>query len=262
MKRGVDTPVWGLTVSDAALLLGLLGVLAAAALPPPALAQPRTTAPAAEAASPAGTAPAAEPARHPRWGIGWDGLSDGPLLRYRWRDVWQFGLAAGPNDAKDRKDSREWDSDAPGDTALDGRQESRRESGWVRAAAGRRIWREGRFALSVDAAVRYQWEHRQTVYRWPSFHDGVPDARNVSSTADAEEWQVALGLRPSCEVGRRFSVEWECGLLYSRTQERSTEIEWHDVDPAHRRSEDDDDGHGFNSYGWLYQTELKLIFWF
>jgi hypothetical protein len=91
---------------------------------------------------------------------------------------------------------------------------------------------------------------------------GSLDFWNRSSTTDLGEWQVSLGLRPAWALGERFSVEWECGLVYERVEESRTSTEWYDIDLTHSRDEDDYDGHGFASYGWLGYYELKLIFWF
>lgn len=256
----------------AVVAAGWLGLLASAG-PPPAAAAGESAAAGGAAArgaaaggAAAGGAAVTTEARQPispRWGLGWDGRTQGLLLRYRWRDVWQFGLCAGPDDDKRRTDHLEWDSRTPGDTARAGREESRCESGRVRATAGRRFWRQEGLSVSVDFGVAYRWLHSQSVWRNPTtLSGGRLDVHNSSSTTDSGTWQVSLGLRPAYALGERFSVEWECGLVYERREERLTTIEWYDVDPAYSRHKDDNDGHSFDSYGWLGYQELKLIFWF
>lgn len=248
--------------APAALAVAWLGLAAPAGSLAAAAAGEGAAAGGAAAEPAAATTEARQPAP-PRWGIGWDGDTEGLLLRYRWRDAWQFGLSAGPDDDKDRTDYLEWDSGVPGGTARAGRQEYRRESGWVRATAGGRFWRQDGLSLSADLGVGYRWAHSQTVRREPmTWPGGALDVFNRSSTTDSGRWQVSLGLRPACALGRRFSVEWECGLVYERVEESRTAIEWYDVDPEHYRKEDDEDGHGFCSYGWLDYNRLKLIFWF
>jgi hypothetical protein len=239
-----------------------LGLAASAGSPTAAAAGEGAVTGGAAAVDAAATTEAREPTS-PRWGIGWDGDLGGLLLRYRWRDVWQFGLSAGPDDDKDRTDYLEWDSGTPGDTARAGRQEYRRESGWVRATAGRRFWRQDGLSLSADLGVGYRWAHSQSVWRDPMhWSGGALDVLNRSFTTDSGRWQVSLLLRPAYALGARFSVEWECGLFYERVEESRTTIEWYDVDPAHSRDEDDENGHSFYSYGWLDYHRLKLIFWF
>lgn len=241
---------------------GWLGLLASAGPPLAAAASEGAGTGGAAADAATVTTEEARPPVSPRWGIGWDGQSDGLLLRYRWRDVWQFGLAAGPADSKEHTDTREWDSDAPTDTAMTGMTEYRRESGWVRLTGGRRFWRQERLALSVDVGVSYRWAHAQNISRWPHYWDSTLDVQNNRETVDTDAWQISLGLRPSWAIGERFTVEWECGLVYSYDLEKRTQLTWHDVDPEHSRDEDDGTGHAFRSYGVLDYSELKLIFWF
>ena len=230
----------------AALALPALGLLVALSLLP---------APAA----------GAEPA--PRWGFGWDPGEQnnrGLTLRHRLGEVWDIGLAAGPNDRKEDGDILRWDSEdvtTPPDPR-EGR-DYRRESGWIRATTARRFWRDGPFAADALAGLTYTWSNEQWIESSP-WHTGTTDAdvRNWRQNSRDDLWRFTLGLRPSWAPTARLTVEFEAGLAFETWQYKIREDTWYDYDPRVTRLSEDRPGHAFYSYGSFEWARLKFIFWF
>jgi len=229
-----------------AIVLATLGLLVALGLP---------VAPAA----------AAEPA--PRWGFGWDpGEWDnrGLTLRHRFGSDWDVGVAAGPRDYKEDGDRREWDSsDLPAPVESHRVDGYRRESGWVRATAARRFWRDGPFAAAALAGLTYSWSNDQWTDRNPA-NTPTTDADVYNSRDNSRDdfWRFALGLRPSWAPTPRLTVEFEAGLAFETWTERSRWDTWYDYDPRITRDSRDHTGHAFLSYGGFEWSRLKFIFWF
>ena len=195
-----------------------------------------------------------------RWGLGWDGQWHGLMLRHRFGADWEAGLAAGPNDSK---------HDQTVLTTTGGGYESnheglneyalKRESGWVRATAGRRFWRQGRLALAGDAGVGFSWSNEQELSREPSFSDF--DNRRTNRRTD--NWWVTVALRPVLAVSTRVTLEAECGLEFSSITTRTDEYHWSDFDPLTSQESRHDHWNSFSSFGlgdgnWW---EFKLVFW-
>jgi hypothetical protein len=207
---------------------------------------------------------AAEPLR--RWGFGWDPAVSGSGLtvRHRFSPVWDLAVAAGPNDYRRDTVRLSWDDDS--NVYEDGvpRTDSdRREQGWVRLAAGRRIWRDGRLGVSGVAAVTYLW----SVEEWRFRESGSPsgslvDYRNRREQHDIESWTVALGIRPSVAVTPRLHVEFEAGLEFEREHTAHESDTWWDSYAATETSTDDIETRRFRSYGGFEFYQLKFIFWF
>ncbi|MHB8078044.1 MAG: hypothetical protein ACYDIE_02150 [Candidatus Krumholzibacteriia bacterium] len=229
-----------------AIILCALGLLAAPAL---------SVAPAA----------ATDPA--PRWGFGWDpgeSGNSGLTLRHRLGRGWEVGLAAGPDDYKEDRESLRWDSNDTTDpyarNELDG---YRRESGWVRATGARRFWRDGPFAAAALAGVTYQWSNGQEVGRSQAYtQTSDQDARNWRRNSRYDLWRFTLGLRPSWAPTARLTVEFEAGLAFESWTEKVSEDTWYDFDPTYIRYHQDRPGHAFDSYGVFDWYRLKFIFWF
>ncbi len=208
-------------------------------------------------------APAA-PLRH--WAFGWDPVesNSGLTVRYRFTPRWDLGVAAGPNDYRDESESRSWDSDneSSDDGALSA-DDSRREQGWVRLAAGGQFWQEGRWAVSGVGAATYTWsveDYRRRYYQ--NYIGALWDYRNFRESEDNETWVITLGIRPSFRISDRMQVEAEAGLSFSR---RTTEYEsltwWDSFTPTESR-EETSHHRDFRSYGGVELYKLKLIFWF
>jgi len=212
-----------------------------------------------------GAPAAAEPA--PRWGFGWDPGEDynrGLTLRHRLGRTWEVGLAAGPNDYKNDLDRSNWDSgDLPVPVETHQVSGSRRESGWVRATAARRFWRDGPFAAAALAGLTYQWSNEQWVERYPtSTATSSDDYRNWREHSRSDLWRFALGLRPSWAPTARLTVEFEAGLAFETWTQTTREDAWYDFDPQITRVDKDIPGHSFFSCGGFEWSRLKFIFWF
>lgn len=213
---------------------------------------------------PATTARAAQELR--RWGFGWDPAVSGSGLtvRHRFSPGWDLAIAAGPNDYRRDTVRLSWDDDA--NVFEDGvpRTDSdRREQGWVRLAAGRRFWQDGRLGVSGVLAVTYRWSVEEWRYREIGTPSGaLVDYLNRREQHDIESWTVALGIRPSVAVTPRLHVEFEAGLEFERQHTAYDDVTWWDSYAATETRTDDIETRTFGSYGGFEFYRLKFIFWF
>ncbi len=201
-----------------------------------------------------------------RWGFGWDPADAGVGLtvRHRFSPVWDLSVAAGPNDYRSDHVSETWDDDEDayddGVPRIDG---DRQEQGWVRLAAGRRFWQEGRVNVSGVAAVTYRWSVEETRYRYldrPEFT--YTDYYNRRLKRDRDIWTLALGIRPAVVVTPRLQVEFEAGLAFGRQHTAEETVTWWDSYPESTTRTDDTEMRTFGSYGGFDFYKLKFIFWF
>lgn len=201
-----------------------------------------------------------------RLGFGWDPAETGSGLtvRYRISPRWDLGLAAGPNDYLRDSGRQSWDDD---DQAIDDGQpedqDDRREQGWVRLAAGRNFWREGRLAVSGVGAVTYRWsaeEYRTRYYR--SYSGAIWDFNNHRNSYDYDTWSMALGIRPSFQVTSRAQVEFEAGLEFERVTVEYESLDWWDTSSGTELMQETRHERTFRSYGGFEFYRLKFIFWF
>lgn len=205
-----------------------------------------------------------EPLR--RWGFGWDPAVSGSGLtvRHRFSPEWDLAVAAGPNDYRRDMVRLAWDDDS--NVFEDGVPQTdsdRREQGWVRLAAGRRIWRDGRLGVSGMAAVTYRWSVEEWRYREIGRPSGsLVDYLNRREQHDIESWTVALGIRPSVAVTPRLHVEFEAGLEFERQHTAYDYVTWWDSYAATETRTDDIETRTFGSYGGFEFYNLKFIFWF
>ncbi|MBK8164404.1 MAG: hypothetical protein IPK64_00415 [bacterium] len=201
-----------------------------------------------------------------RWGFGWDPVASGSGLtvRYRFSPVWDLSVAAGPNDYRNDLARLNWDDE--GEVVEDGTpqtESNRREQGWVRLVAGRRMWRDGRFGVSGVAAITYRWSVEEFRYREMGSPSGsLVDYRNRRDTSDRETWTLALGIRPSVAVTSRLHVEFEAGLEFERQHTAGESVSWWDSYEATDVRTDNLETRSFRSYGGFEFYQLKFIFWF
>lgn len=201
-----------------------------------------------------------------RWGFGWDPAVSGSGLtvRHRFSPVWDLAIAAGPNDFRRDSVRLSWDDDS--NVYEDGVPQTdsdRREQGWVRLAAGRRFWQDGRLGVSGLLAVTYRWSVEEWRYREIGTPSGsLVDYRNRREQHDIESWTVALGIRPSVAVTPRLHVEFEAGLEFERQHTAYDYVTWWDSYAATETRTDDIETRTFNSYGGFEFYQLKFIFWF
>jgi hypothetical protein len=193
------------------------------------------------------------------WGIGWDGGSSSPLLRWRPTPGWDVTLTAGPND--DRSDEDTYrnsleDSDQQVSLSHTG---SRQESGWVALNGGRRVWSEGRFALASVLSVTANWTNSEDTYRRP--FTSPADVDNQRTSDHYEAWGVAALLRPSFALSSRLSVEFEAGLRVAWNLTRHTTSHWYDVAPDFDRTEESAHETTFRTVGRFDWGYLKFVFW-
>lgn len=212
-------------------------------------------------------AAAAASADHPgRWGFGWDPGDSGRGLtvRHRFLDAWDLSVAAGPDDFRTDTVRQYWDDDdVTWEDGVPRTDSDRREQGWVRLAAGRRFWRDGRLAVSGVAGVTYRWSVEELRGRDVGTPSGsLIDYRNRRETIDTETWTLTLGIRPSVAVTPRMQVEFEAGLEFERRHSDSESLLWWDSYAQTDRSVVDLENRTFSSYGGFEFAKLKFIFWF
>lgn len=206
----------------------------------------------------------AEPLR--RWGFGWDPVISGSGLtvRHRFSPVWDLAVAAGPNDFRRDTVRLAWDDDANQfEDGVPQTDSDRQEQGWVRLAAGRRFWHDGRLGVSGVLAVTYRWSVEEWRYREIGSPSGsLIDYRNRRESYDIENWTLALGIRPAVAVTPRLHVEFEAGLEFERQHTASTYDIWWDTYAATETRTTDVETRTFGTYGGFEFYNLKFIFWF
>lgn len=207
---------------------------------------------------------AAPPLR--RWGFGWDPADTGSGLtvRHRFSPRWDLSVAAGPNDYRLDSEFRDWDSDnIIVEDGMPERDDTRREQGWVRLAAGGCFWRDGRVSVSGVGAVTYRWSVEEYAYRYfDSYEGALWDYWNSRTKQDVNTWTVALGVRPSFAVTPRLNVEFEAGLEFERVTSDREVRKWWDNYPDTSLFQESRHQRAFNTYGGFEFYRLKFIFWF
>lgn len=197
-----------------------------------------------------------------KWGLGWD---NGLTLR-RWVGTWELGVAAGPDDWLDESATRRWDTDEP--DSLQGREsnydEYRRESGFVRLQAGRRVANQGPLDLLAHANIQYRWRDQRSEYnRYYATYE-------VYDRTDRwiETWTASLAIRLAWRPLDALSIETAFGLAYSwEDEERVATYTQRDLDPP---LESDDvtvqqigrSTRRFSAHGWTGLGSLSFIYWF
>lgn len=201
-----------------------------------------------------------------RWGFGWDPADTGAGLtvRHRFTPRWDLSVAAGPNDYRMDSESTSWDDDTiVVEDGMPSRDDSRREQGWVRLAAGGCFWREGRVTVSGIGAVTYRWSVEEYADRnFRSYNSPAWDYWNKRERRDVGTWSAALGIRPSFAVTPRLNVEFEAGLEFERVTTDFDTREWWDSYPDTYVRHESRHQRAFNTYGGFEFYKLKFLFWF
>jgi len=194
------------------------------------------------------------------WALGW---ADGLTLRHQLTHAWDLNLAAGPNDSWEERTRIARDDDDPqeawiGSTPTD----DKREQGWVRLTAGRRLSGDGPVLLSGILGLRYLWSREQD-YHETVYDPGVDQNLTLIKT-NRDDWNLDLGLRLGAALNERFWLETRFGLVYAwrSTDERETRRRLQDGDYSEDIEETHTDLKTFRDYGWYGLGSLDLVFWF
>lgn len=205
-----------------------------------------------------------EPAlRH--WAFGWDpGLSQtGLTVRYNVNRDWDVAVAAGPNDYRRDEETTRQDWSDGTENNSDQADATREESGWVRLAAGRRFWREGRVSVTGVGSAVYSWVARERRSRdYDTYTSSYPDYVNARTHDDVDTWTVALAIRPAVQITPRLAVEFEGGLALARSTLNEDYEKWWDASPGYTHEQSTSITRSFRTYGGFELSSLKFIFRF
>lgn len=194
------------------------------------------------------------------WALGW---VDGLTLRHQLTRAWDLNLAAGPNDRWEEQTLDARDDDAPPGEWISSRpRDDKREQGWVRLTAGRRLSGDGPVLLSGTLGLRYLWSREQDYYETVS-EPGADQSLNLTKT-NRDDWNLDLGLRLGAALSERFWLETRFGLIYAwrSTDERRTWRRIQDGDYSEEIEETHTDLKTFGDYGWYGLGSVDLVFWF
>jgi len=196
-----------------------------------------------------------------KWGLGWD---KGLTARLWLGGVWELGLAAGPNDHLNDRETHSYNTGQPpewDDQEKLSRSDDRSEAGFVRFQAGRLVSRRGPLALVCFSGLQYQWIDFQS----NSNRIEVDDPDNSYLTVrdfDSSIWTLSLGIRPSFVVLDFLTIETAFGLEYR----------WFKSEYIERREYPEtgqilvevgvDEGNSFDDSGWYGVGSLQFIIWF
>jgi hypothetical protein len=193
------------------------------------------------------------------WGVGWD---DGVTVRRIVADVWEFSLAAGPDDYLSKSEVRDWSLATPEllRGLLEVPTDYRQEQGWVRLQAGRRVAHRESLALTGFVGLTYNWLDAQE--RALVLDDLVGDYDTWERDRFTERWILAVGLRPAWRPAGFLTVEFAFGLRFLwESWDETSERTFAGVEGADRSSAS---GHGraFQDFGWEGASSLQVFLWF
>jgi len=178
--------------------------------------------------------------------------------------VWEFAVAAGPNDNLSQREGFEYDTGSPpewNEKENERISEDKRESGFVRFQAGRLVSRRGPLALVCYSGLQYTWSDSR--YSYSNVDLANPEnSRDGVRDYDRSTWDLRLGIRPSFIILDFLTIETAFGLQYS----------WGTFDEVERTvypetgqvllNANIDDSHRFSHYGWSGMGSLQFIVWF